>query len=204
MIKIKFVDDFISSKVVDDNYSHIEKVKIAYGMEILLENLIKTVIIIGLAFALGGLKYTLVAILSFAILRFFTFGLHCQSGLMCLLLSVFLDVMSPILIKDIYVGTIPRCILMIIYVFLIFKYAPADTENVPILSKKERKQKKIASYILLSVAILVACIIPNNEISNILVFGYFIQSVTITRFAYKLTKNKYGYEVYKEDCISNT
>lgn len=70
MIKIKFVDDFISSKVVDDNYSHIEKVKIAYGMEILLENLIKTVIIIGLAFALGGLKYTLVAILSFAILRF--------------------------------------------------------------------------------------------------------------------------------------
>ena len=51
MIKIKFVDDFISSKVVDDNYSHIEKVKIAYGMEILLENLIKTVIIIGLAFA---------------------------------------------------------------------------------------------------------------------------------------------------------
>ena len=116
MIKIKFVDDFISSKVVDDNYSHIEKVKIAYGMEILLENLIKTVIIIGLAFALGGLKYTLVAILSFAILRFFTFGLHCQSGLMCLLLSVFLDVMSPILIKDIYVGTIPRCILMIIYV----------------------------------------------------------------------------------------
>ena len=204
MIKIKFVDDFISSKVVDDNYSHIEKVKIAYGMEILLENLIKTVIIIGLAFALGGLKYTLVAILSFAILRFFTFGLHCQSGLMCLLLSVFLDVMSPILIKDIYVGTIPRCILMITYVFLIFKYAPADTENVPILSKKERKQKKIASYILLSVAILVACIIPNNEISNILVFGYFIQSVTITRFAYKLTKNKYGYEVYKEDCISNT
>ena len=72
MIKIKFVDDFISSKVVDDNYSHIEKVKIAYGMEILLENLIKTVIIISLAFALGGLKYTLVAILSFAILRFFT------------------------------------------------------------------------------------------------------------------------------------
>lgn len=105
MIKIKFVDDFISSKVVDDNYSHIEKVKIAYGMEILLENLIKTVIIIGLAFALGGLKYTLVAILSFAILRFFTFGLSLSIRIKCLLLSVFLDVMSPILIKDIYVGT---------------------------------------------------------------------------------------------------
>lgn len=55
---------------------------------------------------------------------------------MCLLLSVFLDVMSPILIKDIYVGTIPRCILMITYVFLIFKYAPADTENHPLVKKR--------------------------------------------------------------------
>lgn len=88
-------------------------------MEILLENLIKTVVIIGLALALGGLKYTLVAILSFAILRFFTFGLHCQSGVMCLLLSVFLDVISPILIKDIYVGTIARSVLMITYIFII-------------------------------------------------------------------------------------
>ena len=83
-------------------------------MEILLENLIKTVVIIGLALALGGLKYTLVAILSFAILRFFTFGLHCQSGVMCLLLSVFLDVISPILIKDIYVGTIARSVLLLL------------------------------------------------------------------------------------------
>ena len=104
-------------------------------MEILLENLIKTVVIIGLALALGGLKYTLVAILSFAILRFFTFGLHCQSGVMCLLLSVFLDVISPILIKDIYVGTIARSVLMITYIFIIFRYAPADTENHPLVKK---------------------------------------------------------------------
>ena len=197
MIKIKFVDDFISSKVVDDNYSHIEKVKIAYGMEILLENLIKTVIIIGLAFALGGLKYTLVAILSFAILRFFTFGLHCQSGLMCLLLSVFLDVMSPILIKDIYVGTIPRCILMIIYVFLIFKYAPADTEDVPIISKKVRKQKMILSYLFFIIGLIISVVVPSNIISNIIIFGYFIQTCMITRIAYKLTNNKYGYEIYE-------
>ncbi|MFR5772388.1 MAG: accessory gene regulator ArgB-like protein [Lachnospirales bacterium] len=139
---MKFVDDFVSSKVVDDNYDHIEKVKIAYGMEILLENLIKTVVIIGLALALGGLKYTLVAILSFAILRFFTFGLHCQSGVMCLLLSVFLDVISPILIKDIYVGTIARSVLMITYIFIIFRYAPADTENHPLVKKEVRKHAK--------------------------------------------------------------
>ena len=87
---------------------------------------------------------------------------------------------------------------------MVHLYAPADTENVPILSKKERKQKKILSYIFLSIAILVACIIPNNEIANILIFGYLIQSISITRFAYKLTRNKYVYEVYHEDCTLNT
>ena len=87
---------------------------------------------------------------------------------------------------------------------MIHLYAPADTENVPILSKKERKQKKIQSYIFLSIALLIACIIPNNEISNILIFGYLIQSITITKFAYRLTKNKYGYEVYNEDCTLKT
>ena len=87
---------------------------------------------------------------------------------------------------------------------MIHLYAPADTENVPILSKKERKQKKIQSYIFLSIALLIACIIPNKEISNVLIFGYFIQSITITKFAYRLTKNKYGYEVYNEDCTLKT
>ena len=87
---------------------------------------------------------------------------------------------------------------------MIHLYAPADTENIPILSKKERKQKKILSYIFLSIALLVACVIVNNEISNILILGHFIQSLMITRIAYKLTRNKYGYEVYNERCISNT
>ena len=87
---------------------------------------------------------------------------------------------------------------------MVHLYAPADTENVPILSNRERKHKKMLSYIFLTFAILVACVIPNSEITNILIFGYLIQSIMITRFAYKLTRNKYGYEVYNENCTLNT
>ena len=82
---------------------------------------------------------------------------------------------------------------------MVHLYAPADTEYVPILRKSERKQKKILSYIFLSLGILVALIINKNEISNILVLGNLAQSIFISRFAYKLTNNKYGYEVYQED-----
>ena len=78
-------------------------------------------------------------------------------------------------------------------------YAPADTENVPILTKKERKTKKILSYIFLSVTLVAAIFINNSILSNILIFGTIIQSIFISRLAYMITKNKYGFEVYKEE-----
>ena len=33
-------------------------------------------------------------------------------------------------------------------------------------------------------------------IAVIIIFGDFIQTLTITRFAYRITNNKYGHEVY--------
>ena len=75
-------------------------------------------------------------------------------------------------------------------------YAPADTENVPILQKKERRQKQIFSYIILTLEFIVAIIINNPVIAGIIIFGDFIQTLTITRFAYNITDNKYGHEIY--------
>ena len=40
------------------------------------------------------------------------------------------------------------------------------------------------------------CLINNNIISNIILIGVLLQTITITRVAYKLTNNKYGYEEY--------
>lgn len=95
--------------------------------------------------------------------------------------------------------------IIIIWIFgilMVTRYAPADTENVPILTKKERKTKKILSYIFLSINLIVASIIPNTIISNILILGTLLQTITITRIAYILTKNKYGYEVYLNKSIA--
>ena len=77
-------------------------------------------------------------------------------------------------------------------------YAPADTENLHILRKKERKQKQILSYIIITSEILIAIFIKNTTISGIIIFGDFIQTLTITRIAYKVTHNKYGHEIYAE------
>ena len=75
-------------------------------------------------------------------------------------------------------------------------YAPADTEEVPILRKKERTAKKVLSYIVMTVSLIASLIIKNTVISNLLLFGILFQTITITRLMYKITGNKYGYEEY--------
>ena len=82
---------------------------------------------------------------------------------------------------------------------MITLYAPADTENLPIISMKERKKKKSLSYVFLILMLISSLFINNNSISNILIFGALVQTLFITRLAYKITNNKYGHEVYRAE-----
>lgn len=84
-------------------------------------------------------------------------------------------------------------------IFMIHLYAPADTENVPIVSKKERRKRKNISYVIATIMLVIGCIIDNNMVSNILLVGVILQTFAITRLAYKITNNKYGYEEYLEN-----
>ena len=91
---------------------------------------------------------------------------------------------------------------LLIWIFglvMITLYAPADTENVPILSKKERKKQKVLSYITFTTILTISLFIKEPIISNICVYGMFIQTLCITRLAYKLTNNKFGYEEYNKN-----
>ena len=75
-------------------------------------------------------------------------------------------------------------------------YAPADTEAVPILRKKDRKIRRILSYFTMTITLIFSIFITNSTISNLLIFGTLLQTISITRFIYKITNNKYGYEEY--------
>ena len=75
-------------------------------------------------------------------------------------------------------------------------YAPADTENIPILDEKVRRKKQIISYITFTLGLIVSLIVKSNVISNILILANLFQTITITKSVYRLTNNKYGYEVY--------
>ena len=182
---------------VDDERAEV----INYGLHLIIGELPKNFIILGLSYFLGVFKLTLLTVILLLPYRAASGGFHLKTHIGCIVGTTLIycgvaKISNYIIFNNQIIKIIIALSVWIFGMIMVHLYAPADTESVPILSKKERKQKKMLSYIFLSVAMMIACIIPNNVISNILIFGYFIQSITITRLAYKLTKNKYGYEVY--------
>ena len=173
---------------------------INFGLQNIIGEIPKIFLVIGISFLLGIIKETLLTILIIMPYRNFSGGFHLKTHIGCIVGTTMFYCGVAAISK--YIVLLPiikysmALAILIFGIWMIKLYAPADTENVPILTKKERKQKKILSYIILTIALIIASIIPNNIITNIILFGYLIQTLNITKIAYRLTNNKYGYEVY--------
>ena len=175
---------------------------IDYGLHLIIGELPKNFIILGIAYILGIFKLTLLTVILLLPYRSVSGGFHLKTHLGCIIGTTLIYCgIAKISCYIIFYNQILKYIITLsVWVFgviMIHLYAPADTENVPILSQKERKNKKILSYIFLSIALIASCIIQNRIISNILLLSHIVQTITITKLAYKITKNKYGYEVYE-------
>ena len=190
---------------IDDERAEV----IDYGLHLLVGELPKNFIILGIAYILGIFKLTLLTVILLLPYRIASGGFHLKTHIGCILgtLLIYCGIAKISCYIIFYNQILKYIITLSVWIFgmiMVHLYAPADTENIPILSKKERKHKRIMSYIFLTMGLIASCVIPINEISNIILLSYFVQSVSITRLAYKITKNKYGYEVYSEQEILNT
>lgn len=173
---------------------------IMYGLQNIIGELPKGIIILIIAYILGIFKLTVISILIIAPYRCVSGGVHMKTHIGCIIYTLLLYSGSSLLGKYIVLtGNVKIVLAIAVWIFcmiMIKLYAPADTENLPILRKKERMQKQILSYIIITSEILIAIFIKNTTISGIIIFGDFIQTLTITRIAYKVTHNKYGHEIY--------
>ena len=181
---------------IDDERAEI----IMYGLQNVIGEIPKCFLILLIAYFLGIFKLTLMAVLIIAPYRTFSGGVHMKTHFGCILFTFILYCGSALLGKYVVLTGITKCITaFIVWAFsmiMIKLYAPADTENVPILRKQERRQKQIFSYIVLTVEFIIAILINNSTIAGIIILGDLIQTLTITRLAYNLTDSKYGHEVY--------
>lgn len=182
---------------VDDERAEV----INYGIQLIVGEIPKILLLFAVAFILKIGWLTIFAFFAILPYKKYSGGFHLKTHLGCIIgtcLFYFLTIyMSKyIVFEQVYIKYIIIFGEWIFSMMMVRLYAPADTENLPILSEKERKYKKMMSYVTLTTTLIVAVIIPNNVISNILMIGTFLQTISITKIAYKLSKNKYGYEVY--------
>lgn len=182
---------------VDDERAEV----INYGLQILLGEVPKTFIMLAIAYLLGVFKLSLITFLILMPYRGASGGFHLKTHIGCIISTCAFYCGTALLAKYIVLSNIAKYILIVLLaifgIIMIKLYAPADTEDVPIISRKIRKQKQILSYITFVVGLGIALFIKNNLISNIIIFGYLMQTCMITRIAYRLTNNRYGHEVYE-------
>lgn len=196
--------DYLTNKIrkqmpdVDDERAEI----INYGIHLIVGEIPKTFIFIAIAALVGILKEFFITMLVIFPYRAFSGGFHLKTHLGCILGTSFMYCGTAYISTfQLFGNDMKFFIIFAVWIFGIIMcklYAPADTENVPILRKKDRKIKQILAYITLTLTLTIGAIINNYVISNIIILGMFIQSLTITRIAYKLTNNKYGYEIYMQ------
>ena len=197
--------DYLTNKIrkqmpeVDDERAEV----INYGMHLVIGEIPKTFIFIAIAAILGILKEFFITVLIIFPYRAFSGGVHLKTHIGCILAtSLIYCGIAYISQFQLFDNELKYILIPLVWIFGMIMcklYAPADTENVPILRKKDRKIKQILSYIVLTITLIIGIIITNYIVSNIIILGMLIQSLMITRIVYKLTNNKYGYEVYIEE-----
>ena len=193
---------FLTNKIrkevpdIDDERAEV----INYGLQILVGEVPKTFIMLAIAYILGVFKLSLITFIASFLYRGASGGFHLHTHLGCIIATCIQYCGVALLSKYIVLSEITKYIIIgatwIFGIIMISLYAPADTEDVPILESKVRRKRKILSYVSFTAGLIAAVFIKDNVISNILIFINLVQTITITKLAYRLTNNKYGYEVY--------
>lgn len=198
---------FLTNKIrkempdVDDEKAEI----INYGLQNIIGEIPKLFIMLAIAYLLGVFKLALFTFVVLFPYKGASGGFHLKTHLGCIIVTTIFYCVIPFIAQHISISEITKLIVVIaVWIFgiiMIKLYAPADTEDVPILTKKERRKKQIFSYVSFSIGLIASLVIKDNTISNILILANLMQTISITKLAYRLTNNKYGYEVYNDASI---
>lgn len=187
---------------IDDERAEI----ILYGLQLIVGEVPKIILLFAVAILL---KIGWLVIFAYATMlpyKIVAGGFHLKTNLGCMIGTFVVYFGNVLISKYIVLFTETKYLLtlftLIFSIIMICLYAPADTINLPILRQKERKTKKVLSYILAIITLIASLLVQNSTLSNILLFNVLIETICISKLAYRITKNEYGYKTYlKQEVI---
>jgi accessory gene regulator B len=164
---------------------------IQYGIQSILINIFKFIILFSTAYFMRIFDYTLAAFISFGVLRAFASGTHANSSIKCIFINYIMFFGNVFLSLNIKLTKQFIGIIFIISLILIVLYAPADTAERPLISKKLRKELKIKSSMVVLLLAAITLVISNSIYINIITLSILQESLLITPLAYEIFRKPY-------------
>ena len=203
-MKKKFLNS--SLNIVKKNNSSIsdeELEVITYGLEGIYLTFTKFVVLILVSLILGILKEVILLSIFYNIIIFVAFGLHASKSIHCLIMSLIMFVGGTYFCLYVPLNAFVKTCLAGVCVIILFKYAPADTEKRPIISKKRRMMFKILSTLFGLIYTLIIIWFSNSYLSMFLLVGMIEATVMIHPLSYKMLSLPYNNYKNYEIGLSN-
>ncbi|MBD3920879.1 accessory gene regulator B family protein [Paenibacillus sp. PR3] len=181
-----------------NNGDRIAYLKMKLGIEMLLINLTKTLIIYGISLVCHLFLQTLIVHGAFYAIRRYAFGLHARNSVNCTLVSILMFVGTPLIGSYINLSKLTVIGLGLLFAALLYRYAPADTDKFPLIGADRRRKLRRSSAATSMILTLIAILIPSSTVTTLLMLGVALQIITILPITYKLLKRSVrNYEKYE-------
>ena len=186
---------------VDDERAEI----INYGLHLIIGELPKTFIILGLSYFLGVFKLTLLTVILLLPYRAVSGGFHLKTHIGCIVgTTLIYSGVAKISNYIIFSNQILKCIIAVsVWIFgmiMVHLYAPADTENHPLVKKEVRKQLKSRAVIVSIIYCLLAIFAKPMWFVNILMLMETYVVISILPVSYKIFRRRYNnYEEFNDE-----
>ena len=124
-----------------------------YGMELIISTLVEFLILLIIGVFLGELVDTLIFVVSFSLIRFYTGGYHAKTYFRCGVVTV-ITFLSVLISAKLLLFFNSQCLAFTCFVVFVFslyiisKYSPIENENKELYDKKRLKIIAILIYLL--------------------------------------------------------
>lgn len=196
-MKEKFIKSSLKFINKYETCDELKTIKLKYGLEAIYNLIVKSIIIILIAYIFNTFIETLLIMLFYSGIRTFSYGLHAKSNIACWITTIIIYNIIPLLITKVALPNYIGYIILIIGLISMLLWAPADTPKKPLIRPKNRHLCKVLSVIVIILYSTIYLINDNEILNNALLYGILIQIIMINPLTYKITKTKFNnYKYY--------
>jgi accessory gene regulator B len=165
----------------DLEVDNLKKIKIKYGIECLLYEIIKILTFIFVFLIFGTLKLSLISLLANSMLRYISGGVHCNSLIKCIILSSVIFTTIGYLGSIYNIDSISYIFIGILLIIITFYKAPVPPPEKPIKNKDKIKISKYMSTVLIIIILITPYVFNlNNDIKTTILLSMIFQVFSLT------------------------